>query len=97
MSFQRVFLTAAALCALCVTVPAAHAAIGDMSGITGTPNDGGIDPPNPPGGGGSDPILDGCTNSPECPTAVLGVLGTLGIGVGMRIRPLVAKRLSFKG
>lgn len=92
MSLQRTFVLALALGAFAVAVPSAHASIGDMSGITGTPNDGGIDPPNPPGGGGGDPILDGCTNSPENSTAILAALGTIGIGVGMRIRPLIAKR-----
>ena len=83
MSVRR-FIFAAVLLGVCtVGVPFAHA-------------DGGIDPPPAPTGGGGDPILDGCTNSPECPTIVLGILGTLGAGMGMKLRPFVTKRRADK-
>jgi len=79
MSVRRFLFSIMLLGVFAIGVPAAHA-------------DGGIDPPPPPSGGGGDPILDGCTNSPECPTAILGILGTLGAGMGMTLRRRIAKK-----
>lgn len=75
----RTVMSSVALAACLTLAPAAHA-------------DGTIDPPPPPGGGGGTGVTDGCTDSPECPTAVLAMLGTAGVGLGLHLRNYLQAR-----
>lgn len=82
MKFRAFLLSFAAVTCLALA-PAAHA-IGDPGDLTGTPNSGPVDPPPSPDPGGTG--VGDCQQSPECPTAVLAMLGMAGTGMGLRVR-----------